>query len=89
MSVSSVISRIEANPNPRSVRGLFRKLASWAWGRLSPLNREAAVDSGRNVLMTIGAATVIGDFSTMKYWFIIPAIIVCAFIWFADYLRHF
>ena len=53
------------------------------------LHRGAALDSLRNVLAVIGATTVLADFSTMRLWFIAPAIAVFFGIWFLDYRRHF
>jgi hypothetical protein len=59
----------------------------FAWGR--GLHREAALDSLRNVLAVIGAATVLADFSTIKAWLILPMLAVAFLIWFLDYERHF
>ena len=53
------------------------------------LHRDAALDSLRNVLAFIGAATVLADFATMRYWMLIPALAVCFGIWRLDYWRHF
>jgi hypothetical protein len=64
---------------------------SVAWGRMffRTLHREAALDSLRNVLALIGAGTILADFSTMRYWFIVPGSALLFLIWFADYRRHF
>lgn len=57
------------------------------WGKR--LNREAAIDSLRNVCAVIGVGTIIGDFSSMRFWMLAPAALLCTGIWYADYLRHF
>jgi len=59
----------------------------FAWGK--GLHREAALDSARNVLAVIGAATVLADFGTIKAWLILPMLAVAFLIWFLDYERHF
>ena len=53
------------------------------------LHRGAALDSLRNVLAIIGVSTVLADFSTMRLWFVVPAISVLFGVWFLDYRRHF
>ena len=58
-----------------------------AWGR--GLHRDAALDSLRNVLAVVGAATILGDFATIKAWLILPMLVVAFLIWFLDYERHF
>jgi len=58
-----------------------------AWGR--GLHRDAALDSLRNVLAVVGAATILGDFATIKAWLILPMLAVAFLIWFLDYERHF
>lgn len=57
------------------------------WGK--NLHREAALDSLRNVLAVVGAATILADFSTIKAWFIPPMLGLAFLIWFLDYERHF
>lgn len=61
--------------------------AGWAWGK--GLHREAALDSLRNVLAVVGAATILADFATIKTWLILPMLGVALLIWFLDYERHF
>lgn len=61
--------------------------SGFAWGK--GIHREAALDSLRNVLAVIGAATVLADFSTIKAWLIVPMLGVGFLIWFLDYERHF
>ena len=63
---------------------------SWTWGKrfFSTLNREASLDSLRNVLAVLGLGTVLGDFATMRYWMIIPCIFIAFLVWLADYHRH-
>ncbi|HXO37226.1 MAG TPA: hypothetical protein VN872_01235 [Candidatus Acidoferrum sp.] len=61
--------------------------AGVAWGK--GLNRDAALDSLRNVLAVVGAATILADFATIKVWLILPMLGVAFLIWFLDYERHF
>lgn len=58
-----------------------------AWGK--DIHREAALDSLRNVLAVVGAATILADFATIKVWLILPMLAVAFLIWFLDYERHF
>jgi len=84
------LSRIKANPNPNYRPPCWLKravLASWAWGR--SLNRDAAVDSARNVLAVLGVGTVLADFGTMRVWLLLPCAVALLGTWYADYLRHF
>jgi hypothetical protein len=79
---STIIDRIAANPNPHSLRGRFQiALASVKF------NRAALVESGKLVFAIIGLGTILADFSTMKYWFILPGIITFLAVWFAVYLQ--
>jgi hypothetical protein len=59
------------------------------WGWLRGIHREAAIDSLRNVLAIVGGATILADFSTIKYWLIMPMMGVAFLIWYLDYERHF
>jgi 4-amino-4-deoxy-L-arabinose transferase-like glycosyltransferase len=53
------------------------------------LDREAALDSTKNVLAILGVGTVIGDFaSKMPLYFMLPALIILLGVWYMDYLRH-
>jgi hypothetical protein len=61
--------------------------AGLAWGK--GLHREAALDSLRNVLAVVGAATILADFATIKVWLILPMLAIAFLIWFLDYERHF
>ena len=58
-----------------------------AWGKR--LHREAALDSLRNVLAVVGAATILADFGTVKAWLLLPMLLFALLIWFLDYERHF
>lgn len=80
-----LLNRIAENPNPRSWRGHIRAFV--AWGRA--LDREAAIDSLRNLLAVLGVGTVLADFGTMRAWLMAPCLVVFAGAWYADYLRHF
>ena len=55
---------------------------------LTALNREAALDSMRNILAVIGIGTLLGDFLTMRVFYILPAVALMLLVWYADYLRH-
>jgi hypothetical protein len=59
----------------------------WKWMR--GIHRDAALDSLRNVLAVVGAATIMADFATIKYWLIAPMLSVALLIWYLDYERHF
>ena len=48
--------------------------AGLAWGK--GLHREAALDSLRNVLAVVGAATILADFATIKVWLILPMLAI-------------
>lgn len=53
------------------------------------LNRDAALDSARNVLAVLGVGTVVGDFaSKMPIYFMVPALLFLLGVWYLDYLRH-
>lgn len=64
---------------------IWKAAAGWA----KSLHREAALDSLRNVLAIVGAATILADFATIKAWLILPMIAFAFLIWFLDYERHF
>jgi hypothetical protein len=94
LTTDAVLERIAAHPNPRAgrvrltwLRWKSRYKASVAWGK--SLNRDAAYDSGRNVLAVIGGATVLADFTTMRLWMLAPSLAFAFFLWYMDYLRHF
>ena len=53
------------------------------------LHKEAALDSVTHVLAIIGFGTVIGDFMTMRYWMLVPALGLFFIVWRIDYWRHF
>lgn len=55
---------------------------------LRNLNREAAIDSMRNVLAVLGLGLLIGDFATMRLPYVIPGVALLIAVWYADYLRH-
>ncbi len=55
---------------------------------LRTMNREAALDSLRDVLAVIGLATLLGDFATMRMWYMVPAFALLCVVWYADYMRH-
>jgi hypothetical protein len=85
LETANRLAAIRSNPNPRSWRG--RIMASIAWGK--KLDREAAMDSFRNVLAVIGAGAVLADFGTMRLWLAAPCLAAFVLTWYADYLRHF
>jgi len=55
---------------------------------LRNLNKEAALDSLRNVLAVLGLGVLIGDFATMHLLYVIPGAALLLAVWYADYLRH-
>ncbi len=55
---------------------------------LKTLNREAAFDSIRHILMVFGASAILGMLAVMKWYFILPAVAFLALVWYVDYLRH-
>ena len=55
---------------------------------LRNLNKEAAIDSMRNVLAVLGLGLLIGDFATMRLPYVIPGSALLIAVWYADYLRH-
>ena len=61
--------------------------AGWKW--IGGIHRGAALDSLRNVLAVVGAATIMADFATIKSWLIAPMLGVALLIWYLDYERHF
>ena len=58
------------------------------WTFLCTMNREAAIDSLRDILAVLGLGTVIGDFATMRLWYVLPAFLLTCAVWYADYMRH-
>jgi hypothetical protein len=48
-------------------------------------NRGALIESGKLVFSLVGFSTVLADFSTMRFWFIIPALALFVSVWFALY----
>jgi hypothetical protein len=55
---------------------------------LRHFNKEAAIDSMRNVLAVLGLGVLIGDFATMHLPYVIPGAALLIAVWYADYLRH-
>jgi hypothetical protein len=55
---------------------------------LRNLNKEAAIDSMRNILAVLGLGLLIGDFATMRLPYVIPGVALLLAVWYADYLRH-
>lgn len=56
---------------------------------LRNLNRDAALDSARNVMAAIGAGTILADMNTLRVSYLFLAASVLSLIWFIDYVRHF
>jgi hypothetical protein len=65
----------------------FRILFNMRTG-LQSFNKEAAIDSMRNVLAVLGLGVLIGDFATMHLPYVIPGAALFLAVWYADYLRH-
>jgi len=61
-------------------------IRAWAWVR--GLQREAALDSVRNVLAVLGVGTLLGDFFTMRWFYVFPALALLGLVWYVDYWRH-
>lgn len=55
---------------------------------LRNFNKEAAIDSLRNVLAVLGLGVLIGDFATMHLLYVVPGAALLLAVWYADYLRH-
>ena len=55
---------------------------------LRNMNKEAAIDSLRNVLAVLGVGVLIGDFATMNPMYAVPGALLLIAVWYADYLRH-
>jgi hypothetical protein len=64
------------------------KQLRFAYRFFALLDRDAALDSLRNVLAILGLGTFLADFSTMRYWLIAPALGLAFLVWLIDYLRH-
>ena len=79
---AAITERIASNPNPRSLRGRFQI----AFSTLK-YNRAALIESGKLVFAVIGLGTVLADFSTMRYWFILPGLVLFAGFWFGIYTQ--
>jgi len=77
-----IVDRIVSNPNPRSLKGRFQLALSSL-----TFNKAALIESGKLVFAIIGLGTVLADFSTMRYWFILPALVLFVGAWFGIYLQ--
>lgn len=64
------------------------KFFSGVRSTLRSFNKEAAIDSMKNVLAVLGLGLLIGDFSTMNPLYVIPAAVLLIAVWYGDYLRH-
>lgn len=82
---SELVNRIRQFPHPRSFRGRVRRLRAW----LANIDREAAMDSLRNVLAVIGCAAVLAYLSTMPKILLPVGIGVFVVVLWLDYERHF
>ena len=79
---TGIIDRIAANPNQRSLKVRFKL----AFSSLR-YNRAAVIESGKLVFAIIGLGTILADFSTMRYWFILPGLVLFVAVWFAIYVQ--
>lgn len=50
-------------------------------------NRAALIESGKIVFALIGVGTILADFSTMRYWFLIPGVALFVATWFVVYTQ--
>jgi hypothetical protein len=80
--MENVIDHISANPNPRSLRARFQVALSTL-----KYNRAALIESGKLLFAIIGLGTILADFSTMRFWFVPPAMILFFAVWFAIYVQ--
>jgi hypothetical protein len=93
MTYTTLIDRIAANPNPRrnvvsrALGAIWRALP--AQRTLAALDREAAVDSARNVFAVLGAGAALAYMGTMPPYLVPVALVLIAGVWYGDYLRHF
>lgn len=71
------------------MRKFFSILFSWAWGGKASFNRDAAIDSGRNVFAVLGAGSVLAHLAVMSWPLAIVGGALVTAVWYADYLRHF
>jgi hypothetical protein len=89
----TLIDRIAANPNPR--RNVVSRALAYVWTRLpaqrtlKTLNRDAAVDSARNVFAVLGVGAALAYMGTMPPYLVPVALVLIAGVWYVDYLRHF
>ena len=79
---ATITERIASNPSPRTLRGRFQI----AFSTLK-YNRAAFIESGKLVFAVIGLGTVLADFSTIRYWFILPGVLLFAGFWFGIYTQ--
>lgn len=70
------------------MKNLLTLFIAWGSRFVRTLNREAALDSLRNVLAVVGLGTILGDFATMRYWMVLPCATVAFLVWLIDYHRH-
>jgi hypothetical protein len=80
-----VLDRLIKGGRVKQIINLWKASVAWA----KSLHRDAALDSLRNVLAVVGAATILADFDTIKAWLIVPMLAFAFLIWFLDYERHF
>jgi len=55
---------------------------------LRNFNKEAALDSMKNILAVLGLGLLLGDFATMHALYALPGAVLLLAVWYADYLRH-
>ena len=93
MTDTTLIDRIAANPNPRrnvvsrALGAIWRALP--AQRTLAALDREAALDSARNVFAVLGVGAALAYMGTMPPYLVPVALVLVAGVWYVDYLRHF
>lgn len=52
------------------------------------VNREAALDSWRNILAVIGFGTLAADVRGLPILYFVLSLAVLLGVWYADYMRH-
>ena len=70
------------------MKNLIRLFICWGSRFVRTLNREAALDSLRNILAVVGLGTVLADFGTMRWWMVLPCAALMFGVWLIDYHRH-
>jgi hypothetical protein len=82
--MSEIIDRIIANPNPHKLFWLSNVLY-----KLKSLDKDASIDSARNVFAVVGVGAAVAYMGTMPPYLVPVALVLFGFAFYADYRRHF